>query len=305
MAPSTPHRRGHRRRHSGPTRRQSGRRWQHRRRRRGDSPRRRRSPPSRRPAWRLRLSRWDMQVSPYLFIAPFFVLFAVFGLFPLGYTLWVSLHDWSLLGEHTWSGLGQLHAQLMADRASGTRSSTRSASSSLATVPQLLLALLLANLLNRRLRGRTFFRMGVLLPEHHLGGRGRHRLQPALQPRLRPDQLGARPGRHRPDRLAGHQVVVLDRDLHDGRLAVDRLQRAHLPGRHAGDPARPLRGGRVDGASAWRQFWSITVPMLRPTIDLHGHHLHDRRPPAVHRAAAVQLRRRTRCAAAPCGSPRP
>ena len=30
----------------------------------------------------------------------------------------------------------------------------------------------------------------------------------------------------------------------DGRLALDRLQRADLPGRHAGDPVRPLRGGR-------------------------------------------------------------
>ena len=32
--------------------------------------------------------------APYLLIAPFFVLFAIFGLFPLFYTLWVSLHDW-------------------------------------------------------------------------------------------------------------------------------------------------------------------------------------------------------------------
>ena len=34
----------------------------------------------------------------------------------------------------------------------------------LSTVPQLLLALGLAHLLNYRLRGRTLFRMGVLLP---------------------------------------------------------------------------------------------------------------------------------------------
>ncbi len=34
----------------------------------------------------------------------------------------------------------------------------------LATVPQLLMALAMANLLNRKLRARTFFRMGVLIP---------------------------------------------------------------------------------------------------------------------------------------------
>ena len=41
-----------------------------------------------------------------------------------------------------------------------------------------------------------------------------------------------------PDRLAGADWSLLDRHLHDGRLALDRLQRADLPRRHAGDPAR-------------------------------------------------------------------
>lgn len=39
-------------------------------------------------AWRAR--RW----APYLFIAPFFVLFAVFGVFPLLFSIWLSLHQW-------------------------------------------------------------------------------------------------------------------------------------------------------------------------------------------------------------------
>lgn len=39
--------------------------------------------------------RLDRRVAPYLFIAPFFVLFLVFGLFPLGFSLWLSLHQWN------------------------------------------------------------------------------------------------------------------------------------------------------------------------------------------------------------------
>lgn len=54
-------------------------------------------PPPRRP--RDRFSRIDAAWSPYLFIAPFFVIFAVFGLFPLGYTAWVSLHEWTSAGR--------------------------------------------------------------------------------------------------------------------------------------------------------------------------------------------------------------
>ncbi|MER3484632.1 MAG: sugar ABC transporter permease, partial [Chloroflexota bacterium] len=31
-------------------------------------------------------------------------------------------------------------------------------------------------------------------------------------------------------------------------------------------PVDPLEAAQVDGAGAWRQFWDITLPMLRPMI---------------------------------------
>jgi multiple sugar transport system permease protein len=45
---------------------------------------------------------------PYLFISPFFILFAVFGLFPLLFSVWMSLHTWDPaagLGAMQWVGL--------------------------------------------------------------------------------------------------------------------------------------------------------------------------------------------------------
>ena len=42
--------------------------------------------------WRQRLSMADLKLSPYLYISPFFILFAIVGLFPLIYTFWVSMH---------------------------------------------------------------------------------------------------------------------------------------------------------------------------------------------------------------------
>ena len=47
---------------------------------------------------RQRLSRLDVRLSPYLYISPFFILFAVVGLYPLLYTAFVSVHDWHLIG---------------------------------------------------------------------------------------------------------------------------------------------------------------------------------------------------------------
>lgn len=48
------------------------------------------------------------RLAPYLFIAPFFLLFAVFGLFPLLFSVYLSLHQWTPAeGLHTmqWVGL--------------------------------------------------------------------------------------------------------------------------------------------------------------------------------------------------------
>src|SRR5665648_1242666 len=55
-----------------------------------------------RRTWRDRLSWFDFKASPYLYISPFFLLFALTGLFPLIYTVFVAMHDWDLL-----SGQGQ------------------------------------------------------------------------------------------------------------------------------------------------------------------------------------------------------
>ena len=44
------------------------------------------------------------KLAPYAFIAPFFVLFGAFGLFPLLFSIWLSLHQWDAA-----SGLAAMH----------------------------------------------------------------------------------------------------------------------------------------------------------------------------------------------------
>ena len=51
------------------------------------------------PGARARGAPLTSTVAPYLLIAPFFVLFAIFGVYPLFYTFWVSLHDWDLISS--------------------------------------------------------------------------------------------------------------------------------------------------------------------------------------------------------------
>src|SRR5215207_9118355 len=40
----------------------------------------------------------------YVFISPFYLLYAVFGLFPLLYGLWLSLHKWDGISKMQWIG---------------------------------------------------------------------------------------------------------------------------------------------------------------------------------------------------------
>ena len=114
----------------------------------------------------------------------------------------------------------------------------------LATVPQLFMALVLAQLLNQRLRARTFWRMGVLLPNITsvaavgiiftlLFARDFGLVNWLL------GQVGVEPIDWQEHRWSSWLAISID-----GRLALDRLQRPDLPGRAAGGARGPLRGGR-------------------------------------------------------------
>ena len=67
-------------------------------------------PPTPSPAQsaRARWRRRARKLAPYAFISPFFILFAVFGLFPLLFSIWLSLHQWDApagLAAMHWVGL--------------------------------------------------------------------------------------------------------------------------------------------------------------------------------------------------------
>ena len=112
-----------------------------------------------------RLRRLDVKASPYLYVAPFFLIFIAFGLFPLGYTAWVSLTDRNLLDPVThFVGL-QNYTELLHDSYFWNAVWNTLAIWVISTVPQLFLALTLAHLLNTTLRARTLFRMCVILPQ--------------------------------------------------------------------------------------------------------------------------------------------
>ncbi|MFG1704343.1 carbohydrate ABC transporter permease [Nonomuraea sp. M3C6] len=113
------------------------------------------------------------RATPYLFLAPYLVLFCVFVLAPAIFGLWMSLHDWDYLlegrpfvGLDNYTALFDRESAVYADfwmsmRATGIFT--------LFSVPFLVvLPLGMALLLNRPFRGRTFFR-GLFFAPYVLG----------------------------------------------------------------------------------------------------------------------------------------
>jgi len=100
----------------------------------------------------------------YLFISPFYLLYAVFGMFPLLYGLWLSLHVWDGISPMRWIGI-ENYAKLLVDdiwwQAIGNTIWLFAA----ATTPQLALALVLAFIINSSyIRGKEFFRAAYFMP---------------------------------------------------------------------------------------------------------------------------------------------
>src|SRR5688572_29308325 len=70
-----------------------------------------------RRSWRGRLGHWDIKFAPYLLVAPFFILFAIFGLFPILYTAYTSMFRWSLRSPvHEFVGFDNYSAVLGQER---------------------------------------------------------------------------------------------------------------------------------------------------------------------------------------------
>ena len=101
--------------------------------------------------------------APYVFISPFFLLFALFFLFPIFYGVWLSLNNVFLLNKLDFAGIRNYMNLFANPRFYGSLKV-----SVLFTLfhgsTHFLLALVAAVILNSRLRGRVFFRAAFFLP---------------------------------------------------------------------------------------------------------------------------------------------
>lgn len=104
------------------------------------------------------------QRSVYLAISPFYVLFAVFGLFPILFSLYLAFHRWDGIGEMTFNGLNNFR-YMFTDSEFWQAVGNTFVIWVFSTIPMLFFALIIAFLLYAPfVRFRTLFRVGYFLP---------------------------------------------------------------------------------------------------------------------------------------------
>ena len=211
-------------------------------------------------------------ITPYVFMAPYLVLFFIFVLAPVIYGFWVSLHNYDyLLPGKPWVGL-QNYADLFTPNSttSGPFWNSMEATGifTLLSVPLLVvIPLLLALLLNQEFRGRTFFRAAYFAPYvlgvAVVGVLWRFLLDPNVGlVNFYLGQLGL-PGDIPWTTALPWGWIALVGPTVWWTLGFNTV--IYLAGLQ--DINRELyAAAAVDGANRWQRFLNVTLPGLRPVL---------------------------------------
>ena len=193
-------------------------------------------------------------------LAPSLVGTVLFLLVPVAVALWLSFQRWDLVSPVRWAGLDN-YADVLTD-AGIRRSFAVTALFTVLVIPaQTALGLLMAVLLSRRLPGSGVFRVLYVVPWVSaplvVGLVWRWVLDPST------GALNAVLGT-RVEWLSSHALALPAVAFVTVWTQVGYVALFFLAG-ISGIPGQLSDAARVDGAGPWRVFWSITLPLLRPT----------------------------------------
>ncbi|MDY7076176.1 MAG: sugar ABC transporter permease [Chloroflexota bacterium] len=206
----------------------------------------------------------------YAFLLPGLVLFVLFVIYPMLYSLRISFYDWNVIKPVKSEFVGLNNYGTLFSTPIFRRALLNTLAYTIITVPgQIVLALIVAILLDQHIKGKTFFRVAYYLPvitswvivtlvfEYLFNS------QAGLINYLLRDVL--------------HLVDKPIRWLADPILAMVPI---HLLGIWKGVgwsaiillaalqaiPSELIEAAAVDGASPWRRLRHITLPLVQPTL---------------------------------------
>ncbi len=211
---------------------------------------------------------WIRQIEPAFYIAPAFLVLILILIYPLGYSLWLSFHQWTLRTFKQgvpWVGF-QNYSQLFTSPEFFNSLKITFTFVILAIAIEFILGMGLALLLNHDLRAKGLIRSFILLPmmctnvvigltwrllynyefgiiNYYLNQLGFHSVEWLSSPKM-----------------ALTSVIIVD--VWNTTSFVALMLLAGLQSL----PEEPFEAARIDGANAIQTFFYLTLPLLRQTI---------------------------------------
>ena len=225
-----------------------------------------RTPPPR-LTWRQKLSRWDTRVSPYIYVVPFFLVFLLIGVYPMAYSGYLSFFSWPRYGAEHGPGVGFAnYAHVLTDPVFHKAFWNTMGIFVLSSVPQVVIATVIAAMLDTPLRGRTWWRMSVLLP---------FVVAPAATALIFGSLFADKTGLvNEIIRAFGLPGVNWHSDRFASWTAIATMVNYRWTGYNTliilaalqAVPRQLYEAAALDGASRVQQFFQVTLPSIRPTM---------------------------------------
>lgn len=217
--------------------------------------------------WRQKLSHWDFRFSPYLYVVPFFALFLVIGVYPMVYSGYLSFFSWPRYGLTHGEGVGFAnYGHVLADPVFHKAFWNTIGIFVLSAVPQVVVATVVAAMLDTPLRGRTWWRMSVLLP---------FVVAPAAAALIFGSIFADKTGlANEVLRAVGLSGVAWHTDRFASWTAIATMVNYRWTGYNTliilaalqAIPRQLYEAAAIDGASRVQQFFHVTLPSIRPTM---------------------------------------
>ncbi len=204
-------------------------------------------------------------IAGYLFLAPNFIGFVIFMLFPICFAFYIMLTDWSLAKPPEFIGLKNFDTMIN-DRIFWKSLGNSFYYTFIAVPTGIFIAFWLALALNRKMRGIIFFRTVYFLPQITLTVAAATIWRWIYQP-----EIG----------MINHLLEIFGIDgpkwIHDTRWAMPSViimsnwqgigfAMLILLAGLQGIPEEYYEAASIDGASGWQRMRFVTLPMLTPAL---------------------------------------
>lgn len=204
-------------------------------------------------------------LSSYLLVSPYLIHIIVFVLFPVGFSLFLSFHDWNIIGPMEYVGTAN-YEKLMQDKYFLLSLRNTFVFIAIHIPLQIIIALGLAVVLNQKLWFRAFFRGAFFMPVVVSGV-----VVTILWQQLYGYELGSinaflmwlgfeKVGWLIDPMWAMPSIAIMATWKNVGLYVI-----LFLVGLQS-VPKSLYEASELEGASRWQQFWYITLPVINPTV---------------------------------------